>query len=60
MTPLTIKARADTFTLRQLPDGAAAQEAVKAERAIVEFLALADRLDALAAQRRPWWRRLVG
>jgi hypothetical protein len=51
MTPLTIKARADTFTLRQLPDGAAAQEAVKAERAIVEFLALADRLDALAATR---------
>ena len=22
--------------------------------------ALADRLDALAAERRPWWRRLVG
>jgi hypothetical protein len=29
-------------------------------KAIEAFAALADRLDALAAARRPWWRRLVG
>jgi hypothetical protein len=42
----------------------AAAEALGAERArtsaaISAFAALADRLDELAAQRRPWWRRLV-
>jgi hypothetical protein len=36
-------------------------ERAKSEKAISAFSALADRLDALAAERaRPWWRRLVG
>lgn len=38
----------------------AAQEAEKAGKAIEAFAALAERLDELAAARRPWWRRLVG
>jgi DNA primase len=38
-----------------------AREAEKTEKAIAAFSALAERLDALAAERaRPWWRRLVG
>ena len=38
-----------------------ASERTNAERAIAAFSALADRLDALAADRaRPWWRRLRG
>jgi hypothetical protein len=33
----------------------------KVGQAIAAFAALADRLDALAAERaRSWWRRLVG
>jgi hypothetical protein len=36
-------------------------EQAKTEKAIGAFAALAERLDALAAERsRPWWRRLVG
>jgi hypothetical protein len=36
-------------------------ERAKTEKAIAAFSALAERLDALAAERsRPWWRRLVG
>jgi hypothetical protein len=36
-------------------------ERARTEKAIEAFSALADRLDALAAERsRPWWRRLVG
>jgi hypothetical protein len=36
-------------------------ERAKTEKAIAAFAALAERLDALAAERaRPWWRRLVG
>ncbi len=44
----------------------AAQEAEKTARAIAAFSSLAERLDALAADRsassraRPWWRRLAG
>jgi hypothetical protein len=30
------------------------------EKAIAAFAALAERLDALAAARRPWWHRLAG
>jgi len=30
------------------------------EKAVAAFAALAERLDALADSRRPWWRRLVG
>jgi hypothetical protein len=41
-------------------DAQLAAEQAKTERAIEAFGALADRLDALAAERRPWWRRLVG
>ena len=38
-----------------------AAERAKAEKAIAEFAALADRLTTLAAERsRPWWRRFVG
>jgi chromosome segregation ATPase len=39
-----------------------AAERERTEKAIAAFAALADRLDALAAERerRPWWRRLVG
>jgi hypothetical protein len=36
-------------------------EQAKTEKAIAAFASLAERLDALAAERaRPWWRRLVG
>jgi hypothetical protein len=35
------------------------RETAKAEKALAEFTALADRLSALAEERsRPWWRRL--
>jgi hypothetical protein len=35
-------------------------ERARADRAISAFADLAERLDALAASRRPWWRRLAG
>jgi hypothetical protein len=36
-------------------------ERARTEQAIAAFAALAERLDALAAERsRPWWRRLSG
>jgi hypothetical protein len=36
-------------------------EQAQTEKAIAAFAALAERLDALAAERaKPWWRRLVG
>jgi hypothetical protein len=39
----------------------AKDETAKAERAIREFSALAERLAALVEERaRPWWRRIVG
>ena len=39
----------------------AAQETAKAERALTELVALADRLAALAEERsRPWWRWRTG
>jgi hypothetical protein len=39
-----------------------AAERARTDKAFAAFAALADRLDALAAdlRRRPWWRRLVG
>ena len=38
-----------------------AHERARADKAIAAFAALAERLDALAAERaRPWWRRLTG
>jgi hypothetical protein len=37
-----------------------AGERARTEKAIAAFASLADRLDALANQRRPWWQRLVG
>jgi uncharacterized small protein (DUF1192 family) len=38
-----------------------AAEKARTEKAIEAFSALADRLDALAAERaKPWWKRLVG
>jgi hypothetical protein len=36
-----------------------ADERARTEKAISAFASLADRLDELAAQRRPWWRRLA-
>jgi hypothetical protein len=37
-----------------------AAERMKTEKAIVAFASLAERLDALAAERaKPWWRRLA-
>ena len=53
----------DTERLAMLAaaDARAAQEAEKAGKAIAAFASLAERLDALAAERtKPWWRRLVG
>jgi hypothetical protein len=42
-------------------DASLAAEQAKTEKAIAAFAALAERLDALAADRtKPWWRRLVG
>jgi hypothetical protein len=35
-------------------------EQAKTEKAIAAFASLADRLDAMAAERRPWWKRLAG
>ncbi len=37
-----------------------AAERARTEKAIAAFASLAERLDALANQRRPWWRRLAG
>jgi hypothetical protein len=40
--------------------GDLAAERARTEKAIDAFASLAERLDALAAERaRPWWRRLV-
>jgi len=42
-------------------DASLAAERARTGKAIEAFGALADRLDALAAERaRPWWRRLAG
>jgi hypothetical protein len=35
-------------------------ERARADRAIAAFESLAQRLEAMAEARRPWWRRLVG
>jgi hypothetical protein len=55
---------AHVATLKEQLAGAearAGEESAKTARAIAAFADLADRLDALAAERaRPWWRRLVG
>jgi hypothetical protein len=37
-----------------------AEAQAQASRAISAFADLAVRLDQLAAERRPWWRRLTG
>ena len=37
-----------------------AHERERADRAIAAFESLAQRLEAIAEARRPWWRRLVG
>jgi hypothetical protein len=40
---------------------ALAAERAQTEKAIAAFTSLAERLDALAAERaKPWWRRLAG
>jgi hypothetical protein len=38
----------------------ASEESAKTAQAIAAFESLAQRLEAIAAARRPWWRRLVG
>jgi hypothetical protein len=38
----------------------ASEESAKTAQAIAAFQSLAERLEALAEARRPWWRRLVG
>jgi DNA repair exonuclease SbcCD ATPase subunit len=38
----------------------AGEEAAKTAQAIAAFQSLAERLEAIAEARRPWWRRLVG
>jgi hypothetical protein len=38
----------------------AGEESAKAAQAIAAFQSLAERLEAVAEARRPWWRRLVG
>jgi hypothetical protein len=35
-------------------------ERARADRAIAAFESLAQRLEAMAQARRPWWRRLAG
>jgi hypothetical protein len=37
-----------------------AAEGTRADRAIAAFEQLAERLEAMAAERRPWWRRMMG
>lgn len=38
----------------------ASEESAKTAQAIAAFQSLAERLEEIAAARRPWWRRLVG
>ena len=54
--------QASDFAAREAQHAAdLAGERAKTEKAIAAFASLADRLDALAAERaRPWWRRLAG
>jgi hypothetical protein len=55
--------QAHVDTLREqlaAAEARAGEESAKAARAIQAFADLADRLDALAEARRPWWRRLAG
>ncbi len=55
------RARADAAEARSAELSAdLAAERAKTEKAIEAFAGLADRLDALANQRRSWWRRLAG
>jgi hypothetical protein len=41
-------------------DAALLEERAKVGQAIAAFADLADKLDLLATERRPWWRRLAG
>jgi fused signal recognition particle receptor len=54
--------QASDFAAREAQQAASlAAEQAKTEKAIAAFASLADRLDALAAERaKPWWRRLAG
>jgi hypothetical protein len=52
-------AAADARAEKQAAEFSAERE--RADKAIAAFAQLADRLDALAADRaRPWWKRLAG
>jgi hypothetical protein len=53
--------QASDFAAREAQQAASlAAEQAKTEKAIAAFASLADRLDALAAERaKPWWRRLA-
>ena len=59
---LRAEKQASDFAAREAQQAASlAAEQAKTEKAIAAFASLADRLDALAAERaRPWWRRLAG
>jgi hypothetical protein len=69
-TSWTTRAAADARAEKQATDFAERDaqrlaeleaERSRTEKAITAFAALADRLDAMAAERsRPWWRRLAG
>ena len=54
--------QASDFTAREAQQAADLEaERARADKALSAFASLADRLDALAAERaRPWWRRLAG
>jgi hypothetical protein len=41
-------------------DALASEERARADKAIAAFEGLAQRLEAMAAAKRPWWLRLVG
>jgi hypothetical protein len=57
----TLKEQLSAAELRlTAAEARAGEEAAKTARAIQAFADLADRLDALAAVRRPWWRRIAG
>ena len=59
------KAQTERLTLalaapQPTPETRASEESAKTAQAIAAFEQLAQRLEALAEARRPWWRRLAG
>jgi hypothetical protein len=57
----TLKAQLAAAEARtQAADVRANEESAKTAQAIAAFESLAQRLEAMAEARRPWWRKLVG